>query len=113
MRTSEEQKTIVFEAAVLLFLITGQHQTVSRVRRIPVNAAQSDAHGGVLGVVLLLFFRGVQLDKAPADRVHVVLLVLVPGFAVVPGAGAPTLGGKVIGEGRRSGTRIRVLVGVV
>src|SRR6266480_4914665 len=88
------------------------YQTVTRGWRIPVNAAQPDAHGGVLVVVLLLF-RRVHFDKAAIDRMHVILLVGIPGAAVVPGAGAKALSGKVVGESRRRRTLIRVLVGVV
>src|SRR5207253_8909864 len=64
-------------------------------------------------VVVLLLCRRMHFGKATVDRMHVILLVGIPGAAGVPGAGAKALGGKVVRESRRRRTRIRVLVGVV
>src|SRR5204862_7263280 len=102
--TVVNQEAIVFQLA--FFLLSMHYQTVTRGWRIPVNAPQPDLYRGVFGVVLLLF-RRVHFDKAAVDRMHVVFLVGIPGAAVVPGAGAKALRGKVVGESRRRRTRIR------
>src|SRR5258707_479708 len=97
-----DQKAVVFEFVV--FLLSVHDQTIASVRRIPVNAPQSNAHGGVL--VILLLVRRVHHHVAAPNCTHVILFALIPGIASLGSSRSPSLNGEIVGKLCASGTRV-------
>src|ERR1051326_441634 len=97
------QKAVILEVAGFLFAV--HHQSVTRIRRIPINAAGSCSHGGIL-VVILFSVRPVHDDVATLGGVHVIFLVLILDVAVLRRTSAPLLFRKVVGIGSQFGARV-------
>src|SRR6185437_2472353 len=82
------QEAVVLEVAGFLFAV--DHQSVTRIGRIPISAAGSYSHGGIL-VVIVLSIRPVHDDVAAFGGVHVIFLVLVLDVAELRRTSAPLL----------------------